>query len=122
MSEWQIPQYRISISTSCGPGSRRSKLNGSRVDVGPLVAYPRIGLNSFRQPFRVWHSTNEGEDRTGLNHARFAGAVVPNFDSFEMPVTRHPGDLSVGQELDVLRLLDAPPKIPRHVLPPIVAT
>src|SRR5215475_12315019 len=43
MSEWQIPQYMISTSTSWGPGSRRSKLNGSRMEVGLLAAYPRVG-------------------------------------------------------------------------------
>ena len=34
MSEWQIPQYRMSMTTSSGRGSRRSKLNGSSAPVG----------------------------------------------------------------------------------------
>ena len=35
------------MSTSCGPGSRRSKLNGSRFDVDPGVAYPRVASVFF---------------------------------------------------------------------------
>jgi hypothetical protein len=30
------------MSTSWGPGSRRSKLNGSSLEDGLLVAYPRV--------------------------------------------------------------------------------
>src|SRR5215467_1365244 len=52
MSEWQTPQYKISTSTSCGPGSRRSKLKGSRREVGLLAAYPRVG-NIFYLPCAV---------------------------------------------------------------------
>src|SRR6476620_770403 len=44
MSEWQMPQYAMSIKTSCGPTSRRTNSNGPNLDSGPLVAKPRVAI------------------------------------------------------------------------------
>ncbi len=41
-SEWQTPQYRISIWTSCGPGSRRSNVKGTSSVVALWPAYPAV--------------------------------------------------------------------------------
>jgi len=38
---WQTPQNRISIRTSCGPGSRRSNVNGAS-GAGDFVPVLRI--------------------------------------------------------------------------------
>src|SRR6267143_695620 len=42
MSEWQIPQKRISMSTSFGPGSRRSMVSGARGLVLEVAAYAGV--------------------------------------------------------------------------------
>src|SRR5258708_2145785 len=44
MSEWQTPQKRMSICTSSGPGSRRSKENGFRSPFAESVAYPLVEI------------------------------------------------------------------------------
>ena len=45
-SEWQTPQYRISIWTSCGPGSRRSNVKGTSGVVALSAAYPTVVVPS----------------------------------------------------------------------------
>jgi hypothetical protein len=39
-SEWQTPQKRISIRTSCGPGSRRKNSNAASGAVAEYAAKP----------------------------------------------------------------------------------
>ena len=56
MSEWQTPQYLISITTSSSRGSRRSKVKGVSGFDASVAAYPlamAISLSSFWERVQV---------------------------------------------------------------------
>src|SRR5687767_15294855 len=44
MSEWQMPQYCMSIKMSVGPTSRRANSNASNLASGPCVAKPFVEI------------------------------------------------------------------------------
>src|SRR5580765_758476 len=54
MSEWQMPQYLMSIATSCSRGSRRSSEYGANGALAVIAAYPLVllMLSRFREIFQ----------------------------------------------------------------------
>ena len=56
-SEWQTPQYLISMATSFGPGSRRSKLYGLRGASAAVAAKARVAMGMWTDSWgaaQVW--------------------------------------------------------------------
>ena len=67
---WLFPE-------NVGGASRSKRENSSRQSRFNLATF--IGLNSVWQLFRVRHSTNQGEDRRGLNHPAFRPSGCSGF-------------------------------------------
>src|SRR5258708_37958113 len=73
MSEWQIPQYLISMTTSCSPGSRPSNENGASGALAVGAAYPLVLLmrSRFREgmePLRIADTLASSASATTPTH------------------------------------------------------